>query len=93
MFARFIVFHSLPAFFLSVILDFAIKAVFPVPVAIVSTSGMISVAALACSLCMVAIPALESVVLFVLEGRDLVFGVFLIFVLRLTVILVRRNWF
>jgi hypothetical protein len=46
-FARFIVFHSLPAFFLSVILDFAIKAVFPIPVVIVSTSGIAAVAALA----------------------------------------------
>ncbi len=45
-FARFIVFHSLPAFFLSVILDFAIKAVFPVPVAVVSNSGVVSVTAL-----------------------------------------------
>jgi hypothetical protein len=49
-FARFIVFHFLPAFFLSVILDFAIKAVFPIPVAIVSASGIVLVAALACSL-------------------------------------------
>ncbi len=45
-FARFIVFHSLSAFFLSVILDLAIKTVFPVPVAIVSASGIILVAAL-----------------------------------------------
>ncbi len=45
-FAWFIVFHSLSAFFLSVILDLAIKTVFPVPVAIVSTSGIILVAAL-----------------------------------------------
>ena len=46
-FARFIVFHSLLAFFLSVILDFAIKAVFPVPVAVVSVSRIVPVAALA----------------------------------------------
>jgi hypothetical protein len=45
--AQFIVFHSLPALFLSVILDFAIKAVFPVPVAVVSTSGVVSIALLA----------------------------------------------
>ena len=45
--AQFIVFYSLPAFFLSVILDFAIKAVFPIPVAVVSASGIVSVAALA----------------------------------------------
>ena len=46
-FARFIVFHSLPAFFLSVILDFAIEAIFPIPVAVVSASGIVAVAALA----------------------------------------------
>jgi hypothetical protein len=45
-FARFIVFHSSPAFFLSVILDFAIKTVLSVPVAIVSASGIIAVGAL-----------------------------------------------
>jgi hypothetical protein len=39
------------------------------------------------------IPALESVVLFVLEGCDLVFGVFLVFVFGLTVILDGRNGF
>jgi hypothetical protein len=63
-FTLFIVFHSLPAFFLSVILDFAIKTVFPIPVVIVSASGIISVAALSCSLCWVVIPALESVISF-----------------------------
>ena len=45
--AEFIVFHSLPALFLSVILDFAIKAVLPVPVSVVSASGVVSIAALA----------------------------------------------
>ena len=49
-FAWFIVFHSLSAFFLSVILDFAVEAVFPVPVAIVAASGVVSVAALSGSL-------------------------------------------
>jgi hypothetical protein len=48
--ARFIVFHSLPAFFLSVILDLAVETVFPVPVAIVAASGVVSVAALSGSL-------------------------------------------
>ncbi len=87
-FAWFIVFHSLLAFFLSVILDLAIKTVFPIPVAIVSACGIISVAAL------IAIPALESVISFVLEGRHFIFGILLVFVvLGLTVILDRRNWF
>ncbi len=45
--AQFIVLHSLPALFLSVILDFAIKAVLPVPVLVVSASGVVSIAALA----------------------------------------------
>ncbi len=91
-FAWFIVFHSLSAFFLSMVLYFAVEAVFPVPVVIVATPDVASVAALSGSL--VAVPALESVIPFVLEGRHLVLGVFLVFVvLRLAVILDRRNWF
>jgi hypothetical protein len=39
-FARFVVFHSLSAFFLSVILDLAVETVFPVPVAIIPASGI-----------------------------------------------------
>ncbi len=90
-FAWFIVFHSLSAFFLSVVLYFAVEAVFPVPVAIVATSGVASVSALSGSL--VAVPALESVIPFVLEGCHLVVSVFLVFVvLGLAVILDRRNW-
>jgi hypothetical protein len=46
-FARFIVFNSLWAFFLSVVLDFAVEAILPVPVPVVSSSGVVSVAALA----------------------------------------------
>ena len=46
-FAWFIVFNSLPAFFLSVILDFAVEAALPVPVPVVSASGVVSIAALA----------------------------------------------
>jgi hypothetical protein len=42
---------------------------------------------------LVAIPALESVISLVLESLDLIFDVFLIFVLGLTVILDGRNWF
>jgi hypothetical protein len=45
-FARFIVFNSLPAFFLSVVLDFAIEAILPISVPVVSISGIVSVAAL-----------------------------------------------
>ncbi len=77
-FAWFIVFHSLSAFFLSVVLYFAVEAVFPVPVAIVAAPGVVSVAALPGSL--VAVPALESVIPFVLEGRHFILGVFLVFV-------------
>ncbi len=91
-FAWFIVFHSLSAFFLSVVLCFAVEAVFPVPVAIVATSGVVPAAALSRSL--IAVPALESVIPFVLESRHFVLGVFLVFVvLGLAVILDRRNWF
>jgi hypothetical protein len=49
-FARFIVFYSLSAFFLSVILDLAIETVFLVPIAIVAASGIVSVAGLSGSL-------------------------------------------
>ncbi len=45
-FARFIVSHSLSAFFLGVVLYFAVETGFPVPVAIVAASGVASVAAL-----------------------------------------------
>jgi hypothetical protein len=91
-FAWFIVFHSLLAFLLSVVLYFAVEAVFPAPVAIVAASGVALVAALPGSL--VAVPALESVIPFVLEGCHFVLGVFLVFlVLGLAVILDRRNWF
>jgi hypothetical protein len=90
--AWFIVFHSLSAFFLSVVLYFAVEAVFPIPVAIVAASGVASVAALSGPL--VAVPALESVIPFDLEGRYFVLGVFLVFVvLGLAVILDRRNRF
>jgi hypothetical protein len=86
--ARFIVFHSLSAFFLSVVLYFAVEAVFPVPVAVVATTGIVSVAALSGSL--VAVPALESVISFVLEGRHFILGIILFFVvLGLAVILDR----
>jgi hypothetical protein len=91
-FVWFIVFHSLSAFFLSVVLYFAVEAVFPVPVAIFTTSGVAPVTALSGSL--IAVPALESVIPFVLEGHHFVLGIFLIFVvLGLAVILDRRNWF
>ena len=91
--ARFIVFHSLSAFFLSMVLDLAVEAVFPVAVAIVTTSGVSSVRA-RLSGSLIAVPALESVIPFVLEGRHFVLGVFLVFVvLGLAVILDRRNWF
>ncbi len=90
--AWFIVFHSLSAFFLSVVLYFAVEAVLPVPVSVVAISGVASVAALTGSL--VAVPALESVIPSILEGRHFVLGVFLIFiVLRLVVVLDRSNWF
>ncbi len=46
-FARFIVFNSLPAFFLSVVLDFAVEAILPVRVPVVLASGVVSIAALA----------------------------------------------
>ncbi len=45
-FAWFIVFNSLPAFFLSVVLDFAVEAVLSVPVPVVSVSGVVLIAAL-----------------------------------------------
>jgi hypothetical protein len=91
-FAWFIVFHSLSAFFLRMVLYFAVEAVFPVPVAIVGTPSVASVAEQSGSL--VAVPGLKSVVPFVLEGCHFVLGVFLVFVvLGLAVILDRRNWF
>ena len=74
------------------VLYFAVEAVLPIPVAVVATTGIASVAALSGSL--VAVPALESVIPFVLEGRHFVLGIFLVFVvLGLAVILDRRNWF
>jgi len=89
--AWFIVFHSLSAFFLSVVLYFAVEAVLPIPVAVVATSGVASVAALFGSL--VAVPALELVIPFVLEGCHFVLGVFLLLVvLGLAVVLDRRKW-
>ncbi len=72
------VFHSLSAFFLSVVLYFSVEAVLPVPVVVVATSGVALVAALSGSL--VAVPALELVIPFVLEGRHFILGVFLLFV-------------
>ena len=75
--ARFIVFHSLSAFFLRMVLDLAVKAVFPIPVTIITTSGISSVGALR-SGSLIAVPALESVVPSVLEGRHFVLGVFLV---------------
>jgi hypothetical protein len=45
-FAQFIVFNLLPAFFLSVVLDFAVEAVLPVSVPVISISGVASIAAL-----------------------------------------------
>jgi hypothetical protein len=45
-FARFIVFNSLPAFFLCVVLDFAVEAVLSIPAPVVSVSGVESIAAL-----------------------------------------------
>jgi hypothetical protein len=77
-FAWFIVFHSLSAFFLSVVLYFAVEAVLPVPVSVVATSGVASVAALTGSL--VAVLALELVIPLVLEGRHFILGIYLIFV-------------
>jgi hypothetical protein len=92
-FARFIVFHSLSAFFLRMVLDLAVKAVFPVPVAIVTTSG-VSSAGSRRSGSLIAVPALESVIPFVLEGRHFILGVFLVvLVFSLTVVLDGRNWF
>jgi hypothetical protein len=44
--ARFIVFDSFSAFFLGMILDFAVEAIFPVSVLVVSSSGIVAVAAL-----------------------------------------------
>ena len=90
--ARFIVFHSLSAFFLRMVLDLVVKAVFPVPVTIVTTSGVSSVGALR-SGSLVAVPARETVVSSVLEGRHFVLGVFLVvLVFGLTVVLDGRNW-
>jgi hypothetical protein len=44
--AQFIVFNSLPAFFLSVVLDFALEAVLPILVPVISFSGVELIAAL-----------------------------------------------
>ena len=75
------------------VLDFAVEAVFPVPVAIVTTSGVSSVGA-RWSGSLIAVPALESVIPFVLEGRHFVLGVFLVvLVFCLTVVLDGRNCF
>ncbi len=75
--ARFIVFHSLSAFFLRMVLDLAVEAVFSVPVMVITTSGVPSVSARR-SGSLIAVPALESVVPSVLEGRHFVLGVFLV---------------
>jgi hypothetical protein len=90
-FARFIVFNSLPAFFLSVVLDFAVEAVLPIPVTVVSVTGVVSIAVLPWSLGLVSIPTLESVVPPVLECSDLILDLFVILDLGLTVILDGRN--
>ncbi len=45
-FARFIDFISLPAFFLSVVLDFAIEAILSISVPVIPISRTVSVAAL-----------------------------------------------
>ena len=84
-FAGFIVFHSLSAFFLGVVLDLAVKAVFPVPVTIITTSGISSVGALR-SGSLIAVPALESVVSPVLEGRHFVLGVLFVVLVFLSLI-------
>ena len=91
-FAGFIVFHSLSAFFLRVVLDLAVKAIFPVPVTIITTSGISSVVALR-SGSLIAVPALESVVPPILESRHLVLDVFFVdFIISLTVVLNGQNW-
>ena len=56
--ARFIVFHSLLAFFLRMVLDFAVEAVFSVPVMVITTSCVSSVGARR-SGSLIAVPALE----------------------------------
>ena len=90
--ARFIVFHSFSAFFLSVVLDFAVEAVFSVPVTVITTSCVPSVGA-HWSGSLIAVPALESVVPPVLESRHLVLDVlFVVLVFSLTVVLDGRNW-
>ena len=90
--ARLIVFNSLSAFFLHMVLNFAVEAVFSVPVTVITTSGVSPVGARR-SGSLIAVPAWESVVPPVLEGRHLVLDVLIVvLVLSLTVVLDGRNW-
>ena len=90
--ARFIVFNSLSAFFLRMVLDFAVEAVLSVPVTVITTSGVCPVGARR-SGSLIAVPALESVVPPILESRHLVLDVlFVVLVVSLTVVLDGRNW-
>jgi hypothetical protein len=91
-FARLIVFNSLSAFFLRMVLDFAVEAVLSVSVTVITTSGVSPVGARR-SGSLIAVPALESVVPPVLESRHLVLDVFfIVLVFSLTVVLDGRNW-
>ncbi len=69
------------------VLDFAIEAILPISVPVISISGIVSVAALPWSLGLVSIPNLEPVVWSVLESGDFILDPFVIFYLRLAVVL------
>ena len=91
--ARLIVFHSFSAFFLRMVLNLAVEAVFSVPVTVITTSD-VSLIDSRRSGSLVAVTALESVAPPVLEGRHFVLGVFLVvLVFCLTVVLDGRNCF
>ncbi len=91
--ARFIVFNSLPALLLGMILDFAVEAVLSVPVSVFPVSGVVSSPALPGSLKLVSVLVLEAVVSLVLKRSDVIFWLVFIVILGLAVVLDDRNWF
>jgi hypothetical protein len=72
-FTQLIFLDSFPAFFLGMVLYFTVKTVFAVPVCVVSSSGVETIAAWRCPLVLPPRLVLESVVPFVLESGDFIF--------------------
>jgi hypothetical protein len=64
---------SFPAFFLCVVLDFTVEALFPISILVISGSGIITIAALWWSLVLGSVLILEPVVSLILKSGDLIF--------------------